>query len=567
MAPSSKSEMNLGKTFVVYLGSAWVVIEAFSFLIAKYEWPESYIDFIILVLAFGLPSTLIYTWFNKLFTMSAILLQVANISIAIGTISYTIDIQDLSTVRARSSISSDSGLNSLAVLPIDNITGDVDQAYFALGMQDALINELGQISSLRVISRRSTMAYQAVKKKIPEIANELGVGAIIEASLLSSNDSVMIQIRLIQAFPEERSLWTHTYTRKMDDIFSLYQDVAKAITNEIDITLTVSESQRLSDAKQVDPEVYKNYLKGQFHWEKLTKKELEIAMKYFEMAIKKDPKSALGYVGVSLVWGGYMQMGYSPINEVSPMMEKAYLQALERDESMFEVRYMMALNGFWNWEWKETVKQFEIVIDLNPNFAIARAYYSHILFILNRNEEAMEQMKLALELDPLNPLFKALYAMDLNMNRQCDESIKVLTQLIKDSPNFSMAYSTLRTAYHCEEMYQQAYEIWKRSFSKDSIALKALIKGFDEGGYSLSLQRVAEVKIKNLDVKHSPSWQIATLYARAGKSQEALEWLQKAYEDHDPNMPYMNIDPIFDYLRNETEFKDLLLKMNLPDKN
>jgi TolB-like protein len=566
MCISSGNKRNIGKTLVVYLGGAWVVIEAFTFLSNRYEWPGYTIDVLMLILVFGLPATLIYTWFYRVFSRTAIILQVANIGLAVGVISYSVSSQQLIASTVKPIHISNKTIGSLAVLPIDNITGDENQEYFALGMQDAIINELGQISSLRVISRRSTMYYKEVSMTAPDIANELGVETLIEASLMSSLDSVRIQIRLIQAFPVEKNIWTHTYTRKMGNIFSLYEAIAKAITEEINITLTSQENKLLTDAKQVDPEAYRNYLKGMFHWEKLTKAELGIALEYFELAVEADPNSALGYAGTALVWGGYLQMGLHPLSDASPPMTEAYNKALKIDDSMFEVRYMMALNNWWKWNWKATEEEFKTVINLNPNFAIARAYYSYFLIIMNRPEEAMEQMEIALELDPLNPLFKALYAWNLNMMHQYSEAIKVMHELIIDFPEAPMAYSNLRTSYHCSEMYEEAYNAWKRSFKKDSLSLNALVNGYEEGGYQLALQRVAEIKIDNLEIKHSPSWQIATLYTRAGKSKEALQWLEKAYQDHDANLPSISADPIFDYLRNEPEFKNLLLKMNLPDK-
>lgn len=565
MSVPSRSERNIGKTFVVYLGSSWVIIEAFSFLINKFEWPDSTIDVIMLILVFGLPATLIYTWFYRVFSRTAIILQSLNIGIAVVVISYSVDNQQLKVGMAKPLYISNEVISSLAVLPIDNITGDEEQEYFALGMQDALINELGQISSLRVISRRSTMAYKEMNKGVPLIAEELGVSAVIEASLLSSEDSVRIQIRLIKAFPVERNVWTQTYIRKIDNIFLLYEEIAKAITNEINVSITEQEQSRLADAKQVNPEAYRNYLKGMFHWEKLTKVELDIALEYFDLASEADPNSALGYAGAAIVWGGYLQMGLLPLSDASPPMKEAYNKALQIDDSMFEVRYMMALNSWWNWSWQETEEEFKAVISLNPNFAIARAYYSYYLIIMNRHGEAMKQMEIALELDPINPLFKALYAWNLNMMHQYSEAIKLMEELIIEFPEAPMAYSNLRTSYHCLALYEEAYSAWKLSYKNDSLLLDALVSGYTKGGYQLALQRVAEAKIENLEIKHTPSWQIATLFTRAGNSKESLRWLEKAYQDHDANMPSISVDPIFDYLRNEPEFKDLLLKMNLPD--
>jgi adenylate cyclase len=237
------------------------------------------------------------------------------------------------------------------------------------------------------------------------------------------------------------------------------------------------------------------------------------------------------------------------------------------DSTLAEVHHALALlkiNMDWDWAGGET--EFRRAIELNPNFPDPRAYYSHLLNILKRPEEADAQIKRALELDPLNGLFQAMYAMDLMYARRYDDAIVFLRKTLETSPHDLVALSTLRSAYHMKQMYPEALEIWKRSYAErnDREAEDALDLGFKEAGYQGALQRVAETLIARSRTTYVTPWQIGTLYTRAGKSNEALDWLEKAYEAHDPNSIYLGVDPIFDDLRNAPRFQDLLRRMKFP---
>ncbi len=211
------------------------------------------------------------------------------------------------------------------------------------------------------------------------------------------------------------------------------------------------------------------------------------------------------------------------------------------------------------------LEAFETTIRLNPNMAEARAYYSHILFFLNRPEEAMREIELALKLDPHNPLYHALYAMDLNYAHRYDQAIDLLENTLKSNPGDPITLSTLRTSYHQKKKYPEAIRAWRLSFLSrgDQTSLDALNSGYEEGGYHLALQRVAESKINQSKSRYIPPWQIGTLYTRANMPEEAITYLEKAVEARDPNSPYLSVDPIFDYMRERPRFRGLIRKLNL----
>ena len=456
--------------------------------------------------------------------------------------------------------------DSVAVLPIENMTGDPGKEYWVDGATDELIGQLAQIGSLRVISRTSVMKYKALKKPVPEIARELKVKAVVEGSVHRIGDTVRIRVELIEAFPEERNIWTQTYDRAMTDVLVMYSEMARAIAGRMQVKLAPQEETRLAAARQVNPEAYEAYLQGQFHWYKLTRPDLDIALQYFESALAKDPNYAQAYVGIASVWVGRQQQGFVPRSEAAPKAKAAAAKALELDSMLAEVHDTLAGIRTWtDWDWEGGEAEYRRAIELNPNLPGPRASLSHLLNVLKHPEEAMAQIQRALELDPLNALFRGHYAMDLMYARRYDDAISVIRDTLKTSPNDLVALSTLRSAYHMKHMYPEALEAWKASYAArgDQEAGEALARGFREGGYSMALQRAAEALVARSRTAYVPSWQIGTLYTRAGKKDEALEWLEKAYQAHDPNMPYISVDPIFDILRDEPRFKDLLRRMNL----
>jgi TolB-like protein/Tfp pilus assembly protein PilF len=458
-------------------------------------------------------------------------------------------------------------IHSIAVLPLENLTGDPGKEFFVDAATDELIGQLAQIGAWRVISRRSVMQYKGVKKPLLEIARELNVDAVVEGTVHRADDNVRIRVQLIEALREERNLWTQTYDRAMTDVLVMYGEMARAIADKIRVKLTPQEETNLASTRQVNPEAYEAYIKGRFHWYKLTPQNLDTALQYFELAREKDPNYALAYAGIALVWVGRQQQGLVPHSEAAPRAKAAALKALELDNTLAEVHHLLAGIRAWvEWDWEGGETEYRRAIELNPNYPDPRAHYSHFLYMMKRPEEAMEQIERALELDPFTALFRAIYAMDLMFARRYDDAIKHLRETLRTAPNDWTALSTLRSAYHQKGMYEEALEIWKKSYAAkgDREAEEALMRGYAEAGYSGALSRVAEMLIARSRTTYVTSWQIGTLYTRAGKNDEALEWLKKAYEEHDGNMPYISVDPIFDGLRDDLRFQDLLQRMNLP---
>jgi len=457
-------------------------------------------------------------------------------------------------------------IQRLAVLPPTNVMNDPELAFFVEGAHAAIISEF-QMAGMGVIARRSVLKYEGTRMPIRDIARELDLDAVLEVSVYRQGDSVGIRVSLVDGSTEE-SLWSRTYGGNVRNVLTLYRDLTRAVATEIQFPLSPETDARLATAQEVDPEAYDAFLKGMSHWRSLTPGDLDQALQYFEFARDIDPDYALAYSGIALVWGGRTQMGLVSVEEARPHFESAILRAVELGGTIPEVRYGLALTrGWWEWNWAESLAEFQLAIELNPKSPDSHAYYSHILLILHREEEAVEHIARALELDPFNLLFQTLYGMDLNFLDRYDEAEQVLLGILEVEPANPMALSTLRTTYHLMARHEEALEMWRASFSTrdDSEALGALERGYAEGGYSAALTEVAETFVGRSRTSHVPAWQIGTLFTRAGKQDEALTWLERAFEEHDSNMPYLSVDPIFDYMRSDPRFKEILRRMDLPD--
>lgn len=470
--------------------------------------------------------------------------------------------------RKRTELNVSGHVRSLAVLPFRSFTAVPGQEYFIEGMQDALIGELSHIHALRVISRTSTLHYRDSLKSIPEIASELGVDAVVEATILKTDGMVRVQAQLIKAFPQEEQLWFGAYEKEIRNVFALYHDVVTDITDRVDAKLTAVESEKLTKSIEVNPQAYEAYLKGMFHWEKLTAEDLNISLGYFKQAMQIDKNFALAYSAIAGVWLGKMQMGLVSPPEAAPNIISAIRKTIHLDARHADTYFWNAVMTVWyEWDWESGEQAFRKALELNPNYAPPEAYYAHLLIILGRIDEALEHIHHAIKLDPFNPLIQALFGMILNYSRNYEKAHVVLTEALEEVGYHPVLMSALRATYHYQKDYDKAYEIFKESYRTrgDTLTAKTLKRAFKENGYHFALEKAAELMIDQSNDRYITPWQIATLFARAGISDKAIEYLTKAYQLRDPNMPYIAIDPIFDGLRNDDQFQQILSDMNLAE--
>jgi len=457
-------------------------------------------------------------------------------------------------------------IDSIAVLPLENLTGDAEQDYFADGVTDELIGHLGQISALRVISRQSVMQYRGSDKSLPEIARELNVDAVLEGSVQQVGDSVRIRVQLIDALPQERNLWGQTYERPMTEVLAMYNEVAQAIVNEVQITLTPKEETRLASAHQVNPQAYEASLKGMSHLYKLTPPELDAALHYFEQALEIDPNYALAYTGISFVWTCRQQMGLVIPSEATPKAKDAVLTALALDNTLAEAHYALAAIKTWNdWDWEGGEQAFKRALELKPNFPEALVYYSNLLCYMDRLDEALTMAERAVQLDPLNSIILTIYGSVLEYLRRFDDVIELAQKALRTSPNDPVGHNSLWGSYYMKGMYEESLKSAKAFFNGLGMApiAEAMAQGYEEDGYSGAMTSAAEIMVAFSKQTYLSSYYIAMMYAFAGDKENTIEWLEKGYEMRDPMMPYISAFT-FDLLDGDPRYQDLLRRMNLP---
>jgi TolB-like protein/Tfp pilus assembly protein PilF/predicted Ser/Thr protein kinase len=458
-------------------------------------------------------------------------------------------------------------IDSIAVLPLQNLTGDTEKEFFVDVVTEELIGQLGQISGLRrVISRTTAMKYKETDKTLSEIARELNVDCVVEGSVQQAGDRVRIQLRLIDALPEEQNLWGQTYERAMSDVLVMYGEMARAIADKAQIDLTADELTRLTSASQVNPESYDAYIKGLSYANKATPEALEIALQHFDFAIEIDPNNALAHVGIANVWIIRYQMGMVPRQEAMPLITTPLEKALELDNTLADAH--IELGGyrcFTEWDWESAERELQHAIRLNPNHAGAHYVYSHVLCIMGRTEEALPHSELALELDPLSPGCYLFYGIVLRYHRRYDDAIAVFRTVLEIEPSFPFGLLNLALTFGQKGMYEEQLAINRRILAYDAELTAALEDGFEKASYKGAYRSVADLLAERYGNpgNNVPALNISNTYLDAGEYDLVMDWLEKAYEEHDPSLPYLGL-PEYDPLRSYPRFQDLLRKMNLP---
>jgi len=455
-------------------------------------------------------------------------------------------------------------IHSLAVLPLANLSGDPQQEYFADGMTEELITNLAKISALKVISRTSVMLYKGSKKPLPQIAKELDVDALIEGSVLREGGQVRITAELIQASTDQH-LWAESYQRDLRSVLALQGEIASAIADKVRAAVTPTERTRLASARPVNPEAYDACLKGMQCSSRLTPHDLVAALEYFELALKKDPNYAPAYAGVSFVWLDRQQAGYTAPREAGPKAKAAALKAIELDSTLGEGHSALAaVNCLYEWDWAGAEVEFKRAIELNPNFPYARALYSHYLMIMKRPEEAMPQIERALELDPLNPLVQLHHGAELMFAGRYDEAIVQFRKLLRTLPENPGAHFALSEIFFRKAMYEESLAEMKACYAGDREMEEALTQGYAQSGYRGATRRAADILVARARKTYVSPSDVAELYALAGEKAQALAWLEKGLEVHDPRMPENPRHRVFETLRSDPRFQALLRRMNLP---
>ena len=458
-------------------------------------------------------------------------------------------------------------IRSLAVLPLENLSGDPAQDYFAEGMTDELITRLAQISALRVISRTSVMTYKSARKSLPEIARELNVDAVVEGSVSRSGERVRITAQLIQV-PADTHIWAQSYDEDFQDTLALQSKVTRDIAEQIQVTLNRQEQAALVKSKTVNPEAYEDYLKGRYFWNKRTGDALKKAIAYFSHAIDTDPTYAEAYSGLadSYALSGDWEYGVLSPKDAFSKAKTAATKALALDDSLGEAHTSLAFAmDLYGWDWDAAEEQYKLAIKLNPGYATAHHWYAWHLMVTGRNSEGISELRKAENLDPLSLFISADIADALCIAHLYDESVQQSKKTLEMDPGFAVAHYELGQAFAQKHMYDEAIAEFQRA-----IDLSGHNGAFDSNlayAYALSGRKEEAIQIvKNLEAREdqnpSADANVALIYVGLGDQDQAMNWLNKAYEAR--FNPSILLRPAFDSLRSDARFQDLLRRIGLP---
>ncbi len=468
-------------------------------------------------------------------------------------------------------------IQSIAVLPLENLSRDPEQEYFADGMTDELITNLGKISALRVISRQSMMRYKGSKKPLPQIARELNVDALVEGTVLRSGDRVRITANLLYA-PTDRHLWAETYERDLRDVLALQGEVARAIANEVKIKITPQEQTRLAPARPVDPEAHELYLKGS---DSLGRGDPKKALEYFQQATQKDPNFARAYLGIAWVYdtlgtdvGLASVEAYAKEKAISRKAleleacakEKAFARkALELDDSLEEAHVVLAY-GLWygDWDWSGAEREIKRALEINPNSVPALGIYNGYLSFVDRPEESIAQASRALEINPLvaEPYLRLGWA--YYYGRRYDEALAQFEKVksLEGNPGWVLPLS-LGEAYAGKGMYKEAIAQFLQ-MPDTPLKLGSLGYAYARAGNKAEARKIAQKLAERSAKEHVGNYELGLVYAGLGEKDKAIQSLEEAYRVHDGLLADMKVDPPLDPLRSDPRFQALLRRMNFP---
>ena len=466
---------------------------------------------------------------------------------------------------ARANAPSGHDTKRIAILPFANISPDPADEYFADGMTDELIAVLSKIGGLRVVARTSAMRFKGEKTTANQIGQELKIGSLIEGSVRKSKNRVRITVQLIDTQSEEQ-LWTETYDRDLQDIFSVQSDIAQQVAKSLELRLGARESSALRQQQTQNPEAYSLYLKGRNRWNLRSEIEINRAIKYFEEAIGRDPRYALAYAGLADCYSILGYYGFRRATAVLPRAKELAEKALSLNESLAEPHASLGeILMQYYFEWKRAGSELDRALELNPSYATGHFWRATHYMALGQFSDSLAQVRKAVELDPLSMIILTDAARNLYLARRYDESIDQYQKSLEVDPNFPIAHKGLAEVYSRIGRHDEAVSEIEKAIilsGRSIFILDDLGYIYARAGKIDGAKKVLEDLDRLASDEHVISYGRAVIHAALGDNEMAMAWLEKAYEEKS-FLVYLKVDPAFDMLRKEERFVTLLHKMGL----
>jgi TolB-like protein/Flp pilus assembly protein TadD len=457
---------------------------------------------------------------------------------------------------------------SLAVLPLENLSGDPNQEYFADGLTEALITNLAKISALRVVSRTTAMHYKCVHRPIPEIGRELGVDMVVEGTVQRSGDRVRISAQLIQAAADTH-VWAESYDRDLRDILALQSEVARAIAREMRIKLTAIDQARLPKAQSVEPEAYEAYLRGRYYWNKRSGDALTKGAQCFQQAIDRDPAYAAGYSGLADCASSAGWFGFLPPDQAFGKGKALALKAIELDPALPEAHASLAWAlTHYDFDFLAAEREYERSIEVDPRYATARQWFGLLLMPLGRFDEAFAELKRAVRLDPASPIINATFAWIHLYARRYAEACTLARKTLELDPAFGPALYPLGFASVLNNMHEDGIAAFEKAvvLSPDGTTyLAGLGWAYAHTGRIDQARTILHRLMMLSETQYVMAINMALIYVAMHENDEAIRWLETAFRERSPWIIYLKTDPRYDRLRSDPRFQGLVRRMNFPD--
>lgn len=454
-------------------------------------------------------------------------------------------------------------VRSLAVLPLDDLSGDRRESYFAAGIQDALIGALSRVDALRVISRTSTLAARDGSRSVEEIARELGVDAVVEGSVVRAEDRVRIQLQLVQVHPEERHLWAEAFERELDDVLRVHGEVAVAVARKIRGHVSTRGEERLARVRRVNPAMYDAYLRGVHHLGKFTPQGLERGLEYLHRAIEEDPADPLPYAALALA---HSQIGHESGEPEKhfPRAREAAERALAIDDTLAEAHEAIAETKlYWEWDWEGAEEAFDRALTLNPSLAVAHAHRGWYLHLRRRWEDGTDEMRTAEELDPLVPLYPAWRGWQLLLMGRTEEALEAARRALELQSDFPVGLYVLGAVHAALGSVDDALDAHRKAGTASPDWAWGLGHTLALAGREEEAREVA-TRIESSLTPMTP-FGLAVIHAELGETDEAFRWLEAAFESRFSWMPWMAVYPTLSSLHDDPRYAEMVSRLDLPE--